>query len=121
MRDYIDNHFTGSGTDLLFPKFGKGRHASGERSKKLSAFVDNQRPDDDELLSPYSLRHTFSDKYDAAGVSRSKGEYIMGHKSEQSNKVHAMYGTGRNVADLVEDMKAIVAVKEWGFFEEYDD
>ena len=121
LKDYIDNHFTGSNTDLLFPKFGQGRHASGDRSKKLSEFVDNQRPDDDTLLSPYSLRHTFADKYDAAGVSTSKGEYIMGHRSKQSNAVHAKYGTGRNIAYLVKDMKAIVAVKEWGYFEEYDD
>ena len=49
------------------------------------------------------------------------GEYIFGHRSDQSNKVHAKYGTGRGVEDLVEDMKAIVAVKEWGYFEEYDD
>ena len=121
LKDYIDTHFTGSNTDLLFPQFGQGRHASGDRSKKLSAFVDNQRPDDDALLSPYSLRHTFADRYDAAGVSTSKGEYIMGHRSKQSNKVHAEYGTGRNIADLVDDIKAIVAVKEWGYFEEYDD
>jgi len=121
LKDYIGNHFTGGNTDLLFPKFGQGRHASGDRSKKLSEFVDNQRPDDDTLLSPYSLRHTFADKYDAAGVSTSKGMYIMGHKSKQSSSVHARYGTGRNIADLVADMKAIVAVKEWGYFEEYDD
>ena len=38
LKDYIDNHFTGSNTDLLFPKFGEGRHASGDRSKKLSDF-----------------------------------------------------------------------------------
>ena len=121
LKDYIANHFTGSNTDLLFPQFGEGRHASGDRSKKLSDFVDNQRPDDDDLLSPYSLRHTFKDKYQRARVPQDIGEYIFGHRSDQSNKVHAKYGTGRGVEDLVEDMKAIVAVKEWGFFEEYDD
>ena len=54
-------------------------------------------------------------------VPQNIGEYIMGHRSKQSNAVHAKYGTGRNIAKLVEDMKAIVAVKEWGYFEEYDD
>ena len=121
LKDYIENHFTGNSTDLLFPKFGEGRHTSGDRSKKLSAFVDNQRPDDDALLSPYSLRHTFKDKYLRARVPQDIGEYIMGHKSEQSNKVHAKYGTGRGVEDLVQNMEDIIAVKEWGFFEEYDD
>ena len=121
LKDYIDNHFTGSNPDLLFPQFGEGRHASGDRSKKLSAFVDNQRPDDDALLSPYSLRHTFKDRYQRARVPQDIGEYIFGHNSEQASKVHAKYGTGRGVEDLVKDMKAIVAVKEWGYFEEYDD
>jgi integrase len=121
LKDYIANHFTGSNTDLLFPQFGEGRHASGDRSKKLSDFVDNQRPDDDDLLSPYSLRHTFKDKYQRARVPQDIGEYIFGHRSDQSNKVHAKYGTGRGVEDLVDYMKDIVAVKEWGYFEEYDD
>ncbi|MAI19564.1 MAG: hypothetical protein CNE96_09135 [Rhodobacteraceae bacterium MED-G08] len=121
LKGYIDNHFTGSGADLLFPRFGSGTHASGDRSKKLSALVENQRPDDDALLSPYSLRHTFTDKYQAASVPQNIGEYIMGHKSKQSNKIHAEYGTGRNVKDLVKHIEAIITVKEWGYFEEYDD
>ena len=120
MKDYIDNHFTGSNTDLLFPKFGEGRHASGDRSKKLSDFVDNQRSDDD-LISPYSLRHTLKDKYQRAIVPKDIGNCIFAHKSDQSNQIHAKYGTGRGVEDLSDEMKAIVAVKEWGFLDDYDD
>ena len=54
-------------------------------------------------------------------VPQNIGEYIMGHKSKQSNKIHAKYGNGRNVRDLVKHITAIVAAKEWGYFDEYDD
>ena len=118
LKEYIENHY--NGTDLLFPRFGVGDHVSGDRAKKLSALVVNKRLDDKDLLSPYSLRHTFTDKYKAANVSQDIGEYVMGHQSKDSNKVHARYGTGRNVDQLVEDITAISNVKTWGFFEEFD-
>ena len=124
LTDYIYNHYTGTdrySLTLLFPRFGEGRHASGDRSKKLKALVENRRPTDEDLLSPYSLRHTFKDKYMAARVPNNIGEYLMGHKSPDSSKVHAQYGTGRGVEDLVADMEAIVNVETWGFFEEYDE
>ena len=118
LKEYIENHY--NGTDLLFPRYGVGDHASSERTKKLSAMVVNKRPDDDEPLSPYCLRHTFADKYKAARVSQDIAEYVMGHRSKDSNKIHARYGTGRDVDQLVEDMTAISNVKTWGFFEEFD-
>ena len=118
LRDYIDNHYTG--TDLLFPRFGQGNHASGDRSKKLKSLIVNKRPNDDALLSPYSLRHTFKDKYKAAKVNQDIGEYIMGHKSADSNRIHDKYGTGNEIEGLVEDITAITNVKTWGYFEEFD-
>ena len=83
--------------------------------------MENRRPTDEDLLSPYSLRHTFKDKYMAARLPSNIGEYLMGHKSADSSKVQAQYGTGRDVGDLVADMEALVNVETWGLFEEYDD
>ena len=83
--------------------------------------MENRRPTVEDLLSPYSLRHTFKDKYMATRVPSNIGEYLMGHKSADSSKVQAQYVTGRDVGDLVADMEAIVNVETWGLFEEYDD
>ena len=86
----------------------------------LGAWVrlKNKIPNDRTYI--IMMNHTsFADKYQAARVPQNIGEYLMGHKSKQSSKVHSKYGTGRAVEELVEDMKAIVAVKEWGYFEEY--
>jgi integrase len=103
--------------DPIFPTYGMGRHSSSERSKKLNRHIMNMRRDfDDSQLSPYSLRHTFKDRAAMARVPSSVTEYLMGHKSKQSSKIHQRYGTGLPPQELVEWMTAIQEVQDHGHF-----
>lgn len=100
---------------MLFPRLS--RMESADVSKRLSKSIQNLRPDDPRLLSPYSARHTFMDRYRAAAVPSEIGKYLAGHKDKDSNRVHESYGTNRPPSQLVEHMKAIAEVSEWGFFD----
>ncbi len=100
---------------MLFPRLS--RMDSADVSKRLGRYITNLRPNDPRLLSPYSARHTFMDRYRAAAVPSEIGKYLAGHKDKDSNRVHESYGTSRPPSQLVEHMKAITDVSEWGFFE----
>lgn len=100
---------------MLFPRLS--RMESADVSKRLTRSITNLRPNDPRLLSPYSARHTFMDKYRAAAVPSEIGKYLAGHKDKDSNRVHESYGTNRPPSQLVQHMKAITDVSEWGFFE----
>ena len=100
---------------MLFPRLS--RMQSAHVSKRLSRNVTTLRPDDPRLLSPYSARHTFMDRYRAAAVPSEIGKYLAGHKDKDSNRVHESYGTNRPPSQLVDHMKAITEVSEWGFFD----
>jgi integrase len=107
--------------DLVFPEYGCGKHVSSSRTKLLSNHISNMRSDyDSRQAVPYSLRHTFKDRYESAGVPAQVGEYIMGHKTKQSSKVHSKYGTGMPIQMLVDYITDITEVQDHGFFEEYD-
>ena len=100
---------------MLFPRLSQKQ--SADVSKRLSKSIKNLRPDDPSLLSPYSARHTFMDRYRAAAVPSEIGKYLAGHKDKDSNRVHEGYGTNRPPSQLVEHMKAITETSEWGFFD----
>jgi integrase len=100
---------------MLFPRLS--RMDSADVSKRLGRCITNLRPNDPRLLSPYSARHTFMDRYRAAAVPSEIGKYLAGHKDKDSNRVHESYGTNRPPSQLVEHMKAIAEVSEWGFFD----
>jgi integrase len=100
---------------MLFPRLS--RMESADVSKRLTRSITNLRPNDPRLLSPYSARHTFMDRYRAAAVPSEIGKYLAGHKDKDSNRVHDSYGTSRPPSQLVKHMKAITDVSEWGFFE----
>ncbi|WP_438956645.1 tyrosine-type recombinase/integrase [Cognatiyoonia sp.] len=100
---------------MLFPRLS--RMDSADVSKRLSRCITNLRSNDPRLLSPYSARHTFMDRYRAAGVPSEIGKYLAGHKDKDSNRVHDSYGTNRPPSQLVQHMKAITDVCKWGHFE----
>jgi integrase len=103
--------------DPIFPTYGVGRHSSSERSKKLNKHIVNMRSHHDESqLSPYSLRHTFRDRAAMARVPSSVTEYLMGHRSKESSKIHQDYGTGLPPQELVKWMTAIQKVQDHGHF-----
>ena len=105
--NYIETDCAGG--ELLFPWYAVGKHVSAERSSALTKLVVNKRPKDKRLLRPYSLHHTFKDRYLAAKVDPSIGQYLMGHRAPKSSAIHERYGTGRTLDGLVLAMDAIVA------------
>ncbi|MDG1010417.1 MAG: tyrosine-type recombinase/integrase [Amylibacter sp.] len=119
LKEYLEPLEFGN-DDLIFPALGKGTHASGERSKKLSRHIINKRRNDPRQLTPYSLRHTFIDRAGTVSSPLGFSEYIVGHKTSGSSQVHANYGTGIPPARLVQHLQETWAVKDWGLFEEYD-
>ena len=113
MKDY--SAILGDEEKMWFPYLSQRQ--SADVSKRLTRCITNTRPDDLRLLSPYSARHTFMDRYRMAGVPPEIGKYLAGHKDKDSNRVHENYGTNRPPSQLVEHMKAITDVNDWGFFD----
>ena len=105
-QDYVANHFSGDPEAPLFPKYGQGKYQSSARAKKLSKLVENIQGGKD-ILSPYSMRHTFSDRYKAAGVPVDIGSYLFGHITEGSSAIHKHYGGYQNPEKFVDYMIAI--------------
>tara|TARA_R110002073_G_scaffold306959_1_gene476387 strand:+ start:413 stop:2032 length:1620 start_codon:yes stop_codon:yes gene_type:complete len=119
LNEYLGSKELGK-DDLIFPVLGTGEYASGDRSKKLTKHIINMRDHDEKHLVPYSLRHTFIDRADIVGSPSGFSEYIVGHRTEGSSKIHANYGTGLPPARLVEFMHDTWTVEDWGMFEEFD-
>ena len=119
LKEYLEPKELGN-DDLIFLALGTGTHSSGDRSKKLKKHIVNMRDHDNRKLVPYSLRHTFIDRANNVGSPSGFSEYIVGHKTAGSSKIHANYGTGVPPARLVQHMKETWAVEDWGIFEEFD-
>ena len=119
LKEYLEPKELGN-DDLIFPALGTGTHSSGDRSKKLTKHIVNMRDHDNRQLVPYSLRHTFIDRANNVGSPSGFSEYIVGHKTAGSSKIHANYGTGVPPARLVQHMEETWATEDWGIFEEFD-
>ena len=117
LEAYINEQERNRPADLVFTS--KVVRSSSDLSKKLTLHITNERPDDPLRLVPYSLRHTFKDRAEAAMDSRYV-QYLIGHKTEDSSAVHQKYGTGVPPSVLVDGMVAIQSLKDWGMFEEFD-
>ena len=119
LKEYLEPKELGN-DDLIFLALGTGTHSSGDRSKKLTKHIVNMRDHDNRKLVPYSLRHTFIDRANNVGSPSGFSEYIVGHKTAGSSKIHANYGTGVPPARLVQHMEETWAAEDWGIFEEFD-
>jgi integrase len=117
LETYINEQCRNRPTDLVFTS--KVVRSSSDLSKKLTVHITNERPNDPLRLVPYSLRHTFKDRAEAAMDSRYV-QYLIGHKTKDSSAVHQKYGTGVPPSVLVDGMVAIQSLKDWGMFEEFD-
>ena len=119
LRSYIENHWDGG--DLLFPRLENVSWGAQALSDALSSCVENLRPEEDVILSPYSVRDTFTARYEAAGIEQRFGEYLMGHKSPQQSTTHEKYyKQPKAVAELAPIMRRITMVQSWGWVEEFD-
>ncbi len=100
----------------LFPShYSKRGHENA--SAALRNIVNNVMGISDKAVVPYSARHTIRDRSSAARVELGRAEYIMGHISVGSSRVHQEYGTATPPEILFEDMTKIFAVTDWGFYE----
>lgn len=90
----------------------------GNASTALRHIVRSIAGIKDKDVVPYSARHTFKDRATAASVDPSRAEYIMGHKSEGSSKIHKKYGTMTPPDVLLGDMTKIFNTTEWGYYED---
>ena len=116
LETYINEHCDRS-TGTVFTS--RLIRSPSDLTKRLKLHITNERPDDPLRLVPYSLRHTFKDRAEAAMDSRYV-QYILGHKTKDSSAVHQRYGTNAPPSALVEGMVDIQALTEWGLFEEFD-
>lgn len=120
-RAYEAEHFRGDVNAPLFPKFGQGLHQVSARAKKLSKLVANIEGGE-ALFSAYSMRHSFKDRYKAAGVPAEIGEYLFGHITAASSRVHAAYGGFEQPERFVDYMLKINAAQDsFGYQEHFDD
>ena len=116
MEGYIESLPTD--WDPMFPNWFDGDGPNF--SRRLSSHITNKRKWDPKLV-PYSARHTFKDRYAKAGVPENVGKFLMGHKTEDSSKIHDTYGTMRPPDLFVKYMSDIAGVTaDHGYFEEYD-
>ena len=113
---YINEHCDRATGSVFTSKLSR---SPSDLTKRLKLHITNERPDDPLRLVPYSLRHTFKDRAEAAMDSRYV-QYILGHKTKDSSAVHQRYGTNTPPSALVKGMAAIQALTEWGMFEEFD-
>lgn len=72
----------------------------------------------EEDVVPYSARHTIKDRADAAGIPSERAEYILGHVSTGSSKIHKRYGTKTPPTSLLDDMLKIFSICDWGYYED---
>ena len=101
----------------LFPKYGNTRGLENVAAKLrhvVNELMGIKNPD----LVPYSTRHTFRDRSEAANISTSRSEYIMGHKSAALSRIHQKYRTKTPPTVLYEDMTKIFKVTDWGYYED---
>ena len=117
-RDFIDNHFTGGRDDPLFPRYIKS--TSSDKAKVLTPCIENLAGGDDKLTA-YSLRHSFKDRYIAAGVPEGVGQYLFGHVTEASSQVHKDYGGLTRPEQFSDHMAKITNIGHFGYQEQYDD
>ena len=113
---YINEHCDRATGSVFASKLSR---SPSDLTKRLKLHITNERPDDPLRLVPYSLRHTFKDRAEAAMDSRYV-QYILGHKTKDSSAVHQRYGTNAPPSALVKGMADIQALTEWGMFEEFD-
>lgn len=101
----------------LFPRYGHTRGFDNV-SVKQRHIVNDVMGIKDPRVVPYSTRHTFIDRGIAAGVSTPEREFIVGHKSDGSSRIHARYGTMPPPEFMLENMIKILSTRTWGYYED---
>lgn len=112
LRSYDESSAGAGSKDSFFRKYGAHRHFSNI-SQQLNNIIRNNLQISDKEVVAYSFRHTLHDRGRAARVPTDIQEYIVGHLSSGSSRIHTKYGTRTPPAALVADMQAILAQDLW--------
>ena len=102
----------------MFPRYIKS--TSSDKAKVLTPCIENLAGGDDKLTA-YSFRHSFKDRYIAAGVPEGVGQYLFGHVTEASSQVHKDYGGLTRPEQFSDHMAKITNIGHFGYQEQYDD
>lgn len=102
----------GENQTSFFNKYGEIRHFSNV-SQQLGSILRDKVGITDKKLVPYSFRHTIHDRARAAKVQTDVQQYIVGHQSRGSSRIHDRYGTRTPPSALVADMEAILSQQVW--------
>ena len=100
----------------LFPRYGEPSRATNV-SAALNKVIRKSLKITDKSLVAYSTRHTFADRYRAAGVDEVYQQVLMGHRSRFSTSVADRYGTNYPPEFLHQAMVAQHQVQQWGDFD----
>lgn len=111
LKAYKENRATTADSDAFFVKYGHPRHLNNI-SQQLNDIRRKLNITSAGLVA-YSFRHTIHDTGRAAKVDTGIQEYIVGHLSPNSSRIHQGYGTRPPPAALAEDMKKIIEQKTW--------
>ena len=103
--------------DAYFPKYGTTRGANNA-SATLRYLLREQAKIKDTNLVPYSLRHTLKDRLAQSGMETAKAEYLLGHRSTGSSRVHEQYGTMPPPKLFQASMNRLIKTDTWGYFED---
>ncbi len=109
LKEYLFARTSGA---AFFNRYGAPQHFANV-SVQLNNILRRKLKILDKELVAYSLRHTIHDKGRAAKVEQSIHEYIVGHQSSGSSRVHQRYGTRTPPRAIAEDMKAILDQNTW--------
>lgn len=112
LKAYKENRETTADTEAFFVRYGEPKHYSNV-SQQLNNVLREKLKISDKSLVAYSFRHTIHDKGRAARVDSAIHEYIVGHRSASSSRIHQSYGTRTPPEALIDDMRRILDQETW--------
>jgi len=99
-------------TSSFFKKYGAKRHYTNV-SKQLNDIIREKLLIADKELVAYSFRHTIIDKARAAGLDNGIAQYLVGHKTSESSRIHGNYGTRTPPKANVDHLRRILDQDVW--------
>lgn len=103
---------TGPRTSAFFKKYGGKRHFTNV-SQQLNSIIRDKLLILDKELVAYSFRHTIIDKARAAGLDNGIAQYLVGHKTSESSRIHGNYGTRTPPKANVDHLRSILDQDVW--------
>ena len=108
--------------DPLFPNtWNDGMTDSKRTSSAFGKCIENLRPELDQVLKPYSVRHTLVVRAQAADISQAEREMMVGHSTKGSSSIHrTVYGTSDGPERMLSMFKKVDETLDWGHMKHSD-